>query len=167
MTASSNNPTADLWRQVADAHRAWGQAQLDFFAPDVDRVAALQAAIRRPADRAAALALVPRLSVAEKMDLLPAWVDLARCAHSYFHTAWEVIASLPRDWALARIEPLVAAILANEAADDYWMFLQLYEQLDHDLAVRLANRALGHGDPDIQELGRDALERLGQPVSNA
>jgi hypothetical protein len=103
------------------------------------------------------------LTTDELKELFSEWVHLARCAHSPFKPAWDVILSLPRDWVLQHIEPEVDAILRAEEEDDYWMFLQLYERLDRDLTLKLARRAAGHTDPHIRELGEDYLAKLLAP----
>src|SRR5262245_12196450 len=118
-----------LWQQVVDTHSRHKQAYLAFLNRGADRVGVLRKALRG-SDRLLALRALPALTEQEKKDLLPEWVNLARCAHSYFEPAWNVIASLPRTWVLEHIAPELDAILANEEETDYWMFLQLAHRID-------------------------------------
>ena len=93
--------------------------------------------------------------------MFPEWIHLARCPHSPFHIAWNVIESLPRDWVLQNIEQHVDAILHHNEETDYWMFLQLYARLDDTLMKKLATRAAKHADADIRELGEEYLAKPG------
>src|SRR5262245_48350636 len=147
------------WRRLVESHAAWSQANMDFLADGVDRVGVLRAALRGP-DRMTGILIAPCLKEEERKELFPEWVNLARAAHGPVAAVRQIIASLPHDWVLAHIEPEVEKILVNEEYDDYWLFLELYEQLDTDLTLKLARRAAAHLDPDIREMGEDYLERL-------
>ena len=127
----------------------------------VDSVAKIEAlrATLRSKERNLALRTVPSLSVEERKTMFSEWIHLARCAHSPFHIAWNVLESLPRDWVVANIEKEVDAILRNEEETDYWMFLQLYARLDRGLMHKLAQRAASHIDAEIKELGVEYLAK--------
>lgn len=114
----------------------------------------IKSVLRGP-NRETALDEASSLTMDEKKQLLPEWINLARAAHSPFQIAWNIIESLPREWVLANIEKEVDAILESEEETDYWMFLQLYARLDNGLMRQLARRAASHTDPDISELGRE------------
>jgi hypothetical protein len=154
-----------VWQRLVESHRAYSRASHDFLADKAERVELLRKALRGK-DRDVALAVAPSLTTDELKQLFSEWVNLARCAHSPFKPAWDVILSLPREWVLQHIEPEVDAILRDEEEDDYWMFLQLYERLDRDLTLQLARRAAAHANPDIRELGEDCLARLSAPEAS-
>jgi hypothetical protein len=109
-----------------------GATPSDFFRPGVDRVALIQGALKLPGgkNRAAAVALLQKMSLEEKQSLFPELIHLARSVHGPTGAVREIILSLPREWVLERIDAQVEAILRNEEYDDYWMFLELYEKLD-------------------------------------
>src|SRR5205814_353538 len=113
-------------------------------------VEVLRAALRGR-DRNTALWVARSLEVSELTQLFSELIHVARAAHGPVEAVWNLILSLPRDWVLAHIEREVEPILDEEEEDDYWMFLQLYEQLDRDLTLRLAHRAAAHSDPEIRE----------------
>jgi hypothetical protein len=75
--------------------------------------------------------------------------------------------ALPREWVLSHIEQEVNLILQKEEEDDYWMFLQLYERLDHELTLKLAARAAAHGESSIRELGEEYLQRRHGAIDKA
>lgn len=151
--------TSALWRRLVECRWAYSLASRDFLAEKAERIAVLRRALRSP-ERDTALAMSGSLSVEERQDLFSEWVHLARCAHSPFAPAWDIILALPREWVLARIEQEVDAILEKAEETDYWMFLQLYAKLDRNLTLKLARRAAVHADPEIRELGEDYLEQL-------
>ena len=115
-------------------------------------------------NRAAAVALLQKMSPEEKQDLFPELIQLARSVHGPAGAVREILFSLPPEWVLERIDAQVGPILRDEEYDDYWMFLELYEKLDPMRAVRLARRAAGSADAAIRGLG---LERLANFVTAA
>jgi len=137
---------------------------LAFFQLEVDRVALVKDALRMAGgnNRATAITLLQRMKAEEQKQLFPELIQLARAAHGPVRVVRDIILSLPRQWVLAQITAQVEAILRGEEYDDYWMFLELYQQLDPGLAVGLARRVANHADPDIRELGFRQLARLMQ-----
>jgi hypothetical protein len=149
----------DLWSRLVAAETASTQARRDFFAPGVDRVALLRQALASSngAHRAIALALLRQLQPAEQQALFPELIRAARAAHGPLEGVRSLILALPRDWVLARIHQEVEPILAEEQYDDYWMFLELFDQMDRNLTEQLARRAASSSDQDTRELGEDYL----------
>jgi predicted DNA-binding transcriptional regulator AlpA len=138
----------------------------EFLRPDVDRVGLLRRALRLPGgnNRATAVALLEKLTVEEKKSLFPELIQLARSAHGPVGKVRDILLSLPREWVLSRIDGEVEPILREEEYDDYWMFLELYKQLDTERAVALARRAALNGGPDIRELGLEKLADLSREL---
>ena len=115
-------------------------------------------------DRDVALHYAKLLKFEDLEKLFAGLIHIARSVHGPFNAAWDIIKSMPRDWILANIEKEADAILAHEEEDDYWMFLNLYDQLDSGLAKKLAIRASQHGNPAIQEPGQEFLEKLAHKI---
>jgi hypothetical protein len=156
------------WQRVVQEfaqHAAPSPAVAEFFRPGVDRVSLVGRALRLAGGnrRAAAIALLREMDVAERQELFPELVQLARAAHGPVGAVRGLILALPRAWAKDRIEAEVEPALQEEEYDDYWTLLAPFEQLDVALARRLAQRAAAHRQPDIRELGQAFLERLTRP----
>jgi hypothetical protein len=169
MNQASRNEPDDLWHHLVESFLAYSRASAEFFAEGTDRVALLRKGLGLPRgeNRATALDLLKRMNASEQMQLFPELIRLARAAHGPVETIREIILGLPRDWVLASIEQQVNPLLNDEEYDDYWMFLELYEQLDRNLTLNLARRAVANPDPEIRELGEDQLERLREPQLQA
>ena len=163
----NEHPSTALWDQLVHDFVHGGAASntyQEFFQPGMDRVALIRQALRTPGgDRMTALTLLKGMALDEQQRLFPELIQAARAVHGPVAAVREIIRSLPRDWVLAHIEPEAEAVLADEAYDDYWMFLELYKQLDVARAFRLAQRAAMHADPDIRELGLEWLVDLRAP----
>jgi hypothetical protein len=158
-----------LWERVVQeiiGRDRSSSAHDEFLQPGVERVPILRDALLagNGNQRAAALHLLDHMPVEERQQLFPELLELARSAHGPVGAVRDLIASLPRDWVLTHIDPLVETILRGEEYDDYWMMVELYEQLDRERALQLARRARAHTDADIRELGELALERLSSSV---
>jgi hypothetical protein len=152
-----------LWDRLVETHCAILSASQAFCAAMVSRVPLLGKALRTPGmERSTALRILPYLSQSERLELFPDLMHAARSAHGPVQAVWDALLALPRDWVLAHVEAEVDAILRDEEEDDYWMFLQLYHQLDADLLQRLARRAAAHTSPAIRELGEDYLPEQSQ-----
>src|SRR5262245_22770370 len=97
----------EIWEHLVDGQEALDHARRQFFAEGVDRVALVRNALSHPRGehRAMALNMLQHMKPAEQMQLFKELVSLARAAHGPFFAAWKIILSLPREWALAHIEP--------------------------------------------------------------
>ncbi len=146
------------WNELSESHKRFIIARMAFYQSNIDRVALIQRAMHT-SDRALALSLAQYLSPAEHMHLFDAWVYWATtdaclpATHNY-------ILSLPKEWVMERIEEAVEPRLRNGDEIDFRRYLELYYNLDRDLAAKLARRALHQPDKGIQEAGRDYLSAL-------
>jgi hypothetical protein len=167
MRALITNP---VWQLVVEGllqPEKFEAAQRDFLKLSTNRVPVLKEALLTPGHpRHAALHLFRKLTLDEQKQLFPELIQAARSAHGPIGAVRDLIGALPRDWVLAHIDALVEPILRSEEYDDYWMFLELYEQLDPERAMKLARRAIAQSDPDIRDVGELASERL-TATSNA
>lgn len=72
----------------------------------------------------------------------------------------KAILSLPREWLLCYIERYAEPLLQLEDEWEYRRLGEIYEQLEHDLARRLALRGLASRDGGIREAARDLQGQL-------
>jgi hypothetical protein len=148
-----------VWQKLVEQHKAFALALKEFFAEGVDRVALMKDGLRSQ-DRATAIYLLTYLKVSELEGLWPELIYLASFSHGAIKTIRDAILSLPQEWVLARIEEAVEPLLQQGTYDEYRRFLELYIDLDHELALKLALRAVEHSDFDIREAGEDTLKKL-------
>jgi hypothetical protein len=161
MSQSDQVDVGVLWNRLVEANRVFMFASQALCAEAKGRVAVLGKALRTPGvERATALTVFPHLTASEQCELFPDLLVAARSAHGPVQVVWDRIRSLPPNWVLAHIEEAVDPILKEGQEDDYWMFLQLYEQLDRDLTIRLARRAAANADPAIRAMGDEYLEKM-------
>jgi len=111
-------------------------------------------------DRYAALYVLEQLPVSERLKLFPELVYLASWTNGFLETVRSLILSLPRDWVLANVEKIAEPLMQQGTDDEYRRFLELYEQLDRNLARKLASKAEQNSNADIQEAGREFFQRL-------
>lgn len=168
MSQSSATTNPGLWGRLDESYQhgdrnAFEVAVAEFCSADVDRVALMQHAFEQgyARYRATALRMLEYLTTVELKAILPNLVVLASWAHGGTRRVRDCILSLPREWVLERIEPAAEPLLAHGTDEEYRRFLELYADLDHALALRLASRAAAHPDDCIRETGEEFLEALG------
>lgn len=147
-----------VWNQVSSSYIAFAQALKDFLAEDVDRVDIMKKALMDK-DRHTAIYLLQYLSQSEQIQLFPELIFLTSFSHGAVETVRQVIISMPREWVLNYIEQTAEPYLKNGTYDEYRRFLELYSELDHEMTLRLAKRALKQDDPDVREVGAEFLDR--------
>lgn len=162
LQAQKQEKDIELWQQVVNNEVAYIQTRQSFFAHCKNRVEALKQALHSPVERGTALRVLDYLPVEERQSLLDDLVDLASVAHADIALCRQVILSLPKIWLLSNIEKSAEPLLQAGAEEEYRRLLELYVELDKDLAERLARRASQHREPDVQEVGEDFLSYLGQ-----
>jgi hypothetical protein len=156
------------WTNLLSAETAIRESLRAFLVePSVDRVAVIRNALAKPgSERAAAVRVLPYLSMPERMELFPDLVWLASWAHGYIQAARDAIHQLPKDWVLAHIEDVTEPILASaneqHQFEEYRRLLELFAQVgDQPLLRRLAERARVHHDEDVRKAADEALAKLG------
>lgn len=159
-----NQPTSEkditVWRRLVDSHKAFALALRDFLSGDIDRVALMRNALRGEG-RLTAIYVLSHLTVSELQQLFSELVFLASFSHGPIQAVRNAILSLPREWVIVHIEETAEPFLLSGTYDEYRRLLELFIDLDRDLALRLAHRAAAHPDHDIKEAGEDFLSRLG------
>lgn len=149
-----------LWRHLLDNEIAFIKARMDFHAGCTDKVAVIQKVLRDPAQRGTALRYLLYMKISERQQLFDVLLYLASVGHADIALCREVILSLPREWVVSNIERCAEPLLAQGTDEEYRRLLELYINLDRNLACRLATRALQNDDPDIREAGEDFMKRL-------
>lgn len=157
---------AAIWGRLVESYLAFAEATRQFQAPTVDRVAVMRRALLG-SDKYAAYYMLDRLTTSELMELFDELIYRASYAHGSIQTVRSAIQALPREWVLERIEAAAEPYLQGGpdhetgTEDEYRRFLELYMQLDRNLALKLARRAAEHSDPLIREAGEETLDELG------
>jgi hypothetical protein len=111
-------------------------------------------------DRDAALNLSNSLKPDELKQVFDELLALAGLILSAVPRARDLILKLPKEWLLEHIEAAAEPLLNGQYTATYEIYrllIILYDQIDQELARRLAQQALAHDDPDIQEAGYDYL----------
>jgi hypothetical protein len=145
----------EVWHKVFEKEIAYIQARQDFLNNCTDRIGLIKKALHNPTERGTALRLIAYLKLEERQSLFDDLVDLASVSHSDIELCRKAILSLPKTWVLANIEKSAEPLLQDGTDEEYRRFLELYIDIDRELAQRLALRALQHDDPDIHEVGED------------
>ena len=162
MTQSSDPRDLDLWNRVVETERAFVEARMALFSGATSIVELVRQALHRPTERATALGIAKLLNPQQRQALFPDLLSLASVGHGLTSASRDLILSLPRDWVLSTIDKTAQPILEQGGYEEYQRLLELYAELDRDLALRLAQQAAAHKDPEVQEAGRDFLGRRQQ-----
>lgn len=160
-------PRADLnlWQHFVKAENTSIGARMELFSKLPALVPLVKRGLHQPAERSAALRIAARLPARQKRALLPDLVSLASFVHGSTREARNIILSLSREWLRENIEKYAEPILQRGDYEEYASLLELYMRIDHDLALRLALRAVAHNDPDIRDVGETFLADLNHPHS--
>jgi len=137
MSEQPSDKDLAIWRRLVDSHQAFTQALTEFFSEGVDRVALVRGALRSEDIFTALHVAAHYMKSSELMQLFDQLVLLASTGHGAVDAVRKIILSLPRDWVLAHIEEAVEPLLRDGTYDEYRRFLELYEQLDQNLALNL------------------------------
>ena len=155
----------DLWQHFVNAENTSIGARMELFSKLPALVALVRRGLHQPSERSAALHIAAMLPTREKRAILPDLVSLASFVHGSTREARNIILSLPRKWLRDNIEEYAESILHRDNYEEYASLLELYMRIDHDLALRLALRAVAHNDPDIRDVGETFLTDLNHPHS--
>lgn len=64
---------------------------------------------------------------------------------------------MPHEWLMNNIDQELDLILEDGDYEEYRCLLELCSQLDKDLMLKIATRALDNSDKDIKEAGADYM----------
>jgi len=149
-----------LWHKLLDSEIAFITARMNFHAACTDKVTVIQKALQDPVQRGTALRYLLYMTIEERQQLFDDLLYLASVGHGDIALCREVMLSLPRAWVVSNIESRAQPLLTQGTDEEYRRLLELYVNLDRDLAYRLATRALQHNDADIREVGEDFIDYL-------
>jgi hypothetical protein len=146
-----------LWIQFSEAWHKYIGMRMLIYQDAVSLPEIVKYALKhRPPSLGAALELVKMLNPEQLKMVLPELLDWAVFDHGSMIWFHEQILRIPLDWLKNNIEIDVERFL-NLTGDnlyvEYACLLQLYSKIDHDLTLRLAERALQHSDRDVQDMG--------------
>lgn len=158
------NDEEEFWEHLSESYNTYILALQIFMADDFDRVGLLKHALLNKG-RITAIAMLRYLKQLELIQLFPELVFLASFSHGAAGAIRKYILSLPREWVITNIEQFVEPLLEQGTYDEYRNVLALYWELDHEMMIRLAQRAIMHSDPDIREAGEDFLSKPPKPIS--
>lgn len=154
MIESSSARDLAIWARLVKSHEAFALASMEFLEETADRITVLRGALRGHGKHTA-IWMLRSLQQSELQDLFDDLVVQASYAHGAIGAIRDAILSLPREWVISNIEGVAEPLLVDGTYDEYRRLLELYALLDPALTKRLAERAIQHSDPDIQEAGRD------------
>lgn len=159
MNKQSSQKSDTIWHRLVESHLVFSQALKDFFTEGVDRVSLMRDAFRQ-GDIATALYVAPHMATNELLLLFNELVYIST-SPGFAAAARNIILSLPKEWVVSNIEKATEPILQQEATEnEFRRILELYSQLDYQLAYKLAQKAINHPDEDIKEAGEDFLDIL-------
>ncbi|HCR69943.1 MAG TPA: hypothetical protein DIW23_00735 [Anaerolineae bacterium] len=159
MSKTLSQHDTEVWQRLVESEKEFYIASQAFLKSDVDRVSLLKEKLYSQ-EKNTAYYFLNYLKKEEVMQLFDVLVSLASTGHSNIKRVRDAILSLPHDWVIKNIEPLVEPLLIDGTDDEYRRFLELYYELDKDLTRKLAQRATQHTDPHIKEAGEDFLKIL-------
>ncbi len=124
------------------------------------KVARLQAALKNPAERAAALRLLLFFQDDEQRKaVFSELVELAAWGHSDIGLCRTAIKSIPLDWVRTNIIPAISSVLKSlgdqpEVEEEaYQRFAELLSELDQTLLLKHLKTAVVHGNEGVREIG--------------
>jgi len=153
---------SDLWQHIVDNQHALIDARMKLFSDRSSLIFLIRKGLHQPAERSVALDIAAILPNLEKRQLLPDLLNLAAFVHGSTRQVRSIILSLGRAWLKENIDKLVEPILDRNDYEEYASLLELYLQIDSELALHLASRAAQHENPDIRDVGNEFLADLEQ-----
>jgi hypothetical protein len=160
---------SDIWDDLVRSHIAYVSAGIKrnaaahrFLSEPIDRIGSIRTALEK-GDLDTVFYIAPHLTLEERTELFPTWVDWAAASPTFTEAVQSIILSLPHDWVLAHIEDVAEPLLQSD--DDrydyaYDLLLALYMKIDQRLARGLAERASEHPLPIIQHIGQQYVKEI-------
>ena len=151
----------EKWQSLLEAEFKFYAARMDLFATCREQLVELvRTGLTVPSQRVTALGVAKLLTIEERQDLLGDLLALASWVHGSTVTAREIVLSLPQQWLIDNIEESAEPLLLYNDHEEYRGLFEIYVRLDRRLTEKLADRAVNHTDPDIQEAGADFFNFL-------
>jgi len=151
----NSSPDDELWENILAFDREYATRVISQWLKISDKIGVLDAALKSPRNRQAALRLLITLDEETKRNLFGTLVDLASVGHSDVSLCRNTICSIDRRWVLDHIEPVINAILANATDEEYRRLAELCVILDKSALKNVVVQALASRNPHIHEVGVD------------
>jgi hypothetical protein len=116
--------------------------------------------LRKPGERRMSLELISFLKVEDRRPLLAEILAVASYVCAEVFKARSLLKEFPQDWLIENIESAAEPILIGDDDEDYRRVLEVYEETDKRLAIKLARRAKNHSRAEIRAVGEEFLETL-------
>ncbi len=108
-----------------------------------------------------ALGLMRALNVEERKSFFERILEGASYQNPYHVGYRDLVLSFPKTWLLENIEKYAQPILSGkDKYEEYMCLMGLFEKIDKQLAIRLAQHGVESDDADIRELGQEVLKDL-------
>lgn len=148
----------NTWEQMEHAHEAFARLVGEF--KSGDKATRLELIQKGYKNRALTMDVLEYLVPEELQDLLPFLLSHARSVHPYLRRVRQLILTIPKDWLTDNIEKAAEPLLTTGDDEEYRRLLELYIQIDDELAIKLAKRAQASTDPNIRDVGEEFMEEL-------
>lgn len=106
-----------------------------------------------------AIDLVSSYPESERVVFFKQLILMSSYVNGFTEECRNLILELPRDWVMKNIEAEIDGVLDNGGYEEYRCLLELCCELDRDLMIKFAKRALDSSDEDIRDAGADFLSR--------
>ena len=151
----------EKWQRLLEAEFKFYAARMELFSTCREQLVELvRAGLNVPSQRVTALGVAQLLTIEERQLLLVDLLALASYCHGLTVTARDIVLSLPQQWLIDNIEESAEPLLQYDDHEEYRGLFEVYVRLDRKLTEKLAERAMNHTDPDIQEAGADFFNIL-------
>jgi hypothetical protein len=158
-----SNSDLKLWDSLVEAEGAYYSARMKLFTECTSRSNLINLAkysLCSSRSEFTAFRVIALFTTEEKEQLFNELIGAASTGHSDIEIVREIILSMPKEWLLANIEKSSEPFLSNDSYEEYRRFLELYYEIDNNLTLRLAQRAINSSNSDIREAGEDFIRRL-------
>lgn len=157
MRPEQSEAAIEAFRRVKLAFDTYVSERMRLYATvRAETPALVEEALEDPHDASLAFELLPGLTVEERQGLLRHFVELCSSGR-YAGRAKAAILDLPNDWLRDNIEAAAERLLGGSDYQDWANLLEVVSRIDAAIEKRIAERAAGHSDPEIRELGREHL----------
>ncbi len=160
----------EVWQNYLNRFKEYITARMAFYAntsPET-RLTIVKKALQTPSELPTALAYMqslfeytPNINIEGIKDIICDVLGIASMPHEQASFAQTLILSLPHEWLLENIESCTEKILEGAGYEEYRAILALYNEIDVNLARKLAQRAAQSEEADIRDVGEIYLEKLG------
>jgi hypothetical protein len=145
-----------LWNEYVITRERSEKLRYQLFSEHLDALPQLvRESLSDPHHLMFSLEIGAELPLENRKELLADFLAVASYGGGHVVRAREIIRAFPSDWLLENIESAAAPLLEHGGAEEYRRLLELYVQVDRQLALRLVERASTHEDPELRDVVLD------------